>query len=508
MITIGVDLDNTLVCYDGLFHAEALSRGLIPANLRRDKSSVRDHLRAQGREDAWTELQGHVYGPAMSQARPFPGAKEFVARAKERGWRVAIISHRTAKPILGPAHDLHASARAWLTLNGFDVEVFLEPTKEKKLARIAAERCDDFIDDLPEFLGEPAFPSGVRRWLFGAGEPAAFPRLPTWPNASELFFPDAPVGAQALLARAGLKDAQIRLLPGAANNRVFLAEDASQRVVLKQYFRHKDDPRDRLSAEWSFSRFAWDRGLRELPQPLEADEKAGLAVYGYLDGRKPAAQDLDEGALEKSLGFLKRLNAGRGKAGKLPPASEACFSIAAHLETVERRVGRLLNVEGVGRELSAAWTEVKRRTLARAKEEGLSVSRELLPGERVISPSDFGFHNALVTKSGLAFLDFEYAGWDDPAKLVCDFFCQQAVPVPAAWRDSFSKTVAALGGRSEEALARMSLLRPVYELKWCCILLNEFLPAGKARRDFAAAPSVKEAQLAKAKRLLAGLAAA
>ena len=25
------------------------------------------------------------------------------------------------------------------------------------------------------------------------------------------------------------------------------------------------------------------------------------------------------------------------------------------------------------------------------------------------------------------FIDFEYAGWDDPSKLICDFFCQPAV---------------------------------------------------------------------------------
>ena len=30
---IGVDFDNTLVCYDGVFHRAALERGLIPSDL-------------------------------------------------------------------------------------------------------------------------------------------------------------------------------------------------------------------------------------------------------------------------------------------------------------------------------------------------------------------------------------------------------------------------------------------------------------------------------------------
>ena len=40
--------------------------------------------------------------------------------------------------------------------------------------------------------------------------------------------------------------------------------------------------------------------------------------------------------------------------------------------------------------------------------------------------------NALLAASDkkLRFLDFEYAGWDDPAKLIGDFFCQPAIPAP------------------------------------------------------------------------------
>ena len=41
---------------------------------------------------------------------------------------------------------------------------------------------------------------------------------------------------------------------------------------------------------------------------------------------------------------------------------------------------------------------------------------------QVLSPSDFGFHNAILKESGdLVFLDFEYFGRDDPVKLMADF---------------------------------------------------------------------------------------
>jgi hypothetical protein len=50
------------------------------------------------------------------------------------------------------------------------------------------------------------------------------------------------------------------------------------------------------------------------------------------------------------------------------------------------------------------------------------------------------------------------------------------------------------------------LLFPVYQLKWCCIVLNEFLPAGKARREFSEAHlqanRQPEVQLQKARGIL------
>ena len=70
---VGFDFDNTIVCYDDSFHAAAVERGLIPADVPADKKSVRDYCVAAGREDDWTELQGHVYGTWMDRVALYPG---------------------------------------------------------------------------------------------------------------------------------------------------------------------------------------------------------------------------------------------------------------------------------------------------------------------------------------------------------------------------------------------------------------------------------------------------
>jgi hypothetical protein len=196
---LGVDFDNTIVCYDHVFHAAALERELIPADLSVSKDSVRDYLRAQGQEEAWTELQGYVYGPRMRDALPFPGALEFLARCARAGVPLWIISHKTRHPYRGPQYDLHASARQWLADHSLHEaglprdHVIFELTKLEKLQRIGQVGCTHFIDDLPEFLAEPGFPEGIERILFDPNchhrNETRFARLCAWSEAWDRLFP-------------------------------------------------------------------------------------------------------------------------------------------------------------------------------------------------------------------------------------------------------------------------------------------------------------------------------
>jgi hypothetical protein len=172
---IGLDFDNTIVSYDALFHAVAVEKSLIPADTQVSKVAVRDYLRTIGNEPAWTELQGYVYGARMDQAQAYPGFVEFVRAAREQNVELVIVSHKTKHPFLGPQYDLHAAAGGWITAalrdqdgKAFftDDRVFFELTKEAKIARIAANGCDYFIDDLPEILLMQGFPADTGRLLF------------------------------------------------------------------------------------------------------------------------------------------------------------------------------------------------------------------------------------------------------------------------------------------------------------------------------------------------------
>ena len=168
-----LDFDNTLICYDGLFHQVALEKKLIPALLPPKKQEVRNYLRCKDMEDEWTRMQGEVYGNRIMEALPYEGMFEALLRLKNTGLKMCLVSHKTRRPYIGQNYDLHQAARDWLVANYFydkqglnwnDNQTFFEVTKEDKVKRIVSLGCTHYIDDLPEIL--EMIPDNITRILF------------------------------------------------------------------------------------------------------------------------------------------------------------------------------------------------------------------------------------------------------------------------------------------------------------------------------------------------------
>ncbi|MBM3542919.1 MAG: aminoglycoside phosphotransferase family protein [Alphaproteobacteria bacterium] len=301
-------------------------------------------------------------------------------------------------------------------------------------------------------------------------------------------------------------------LVGGRNNRVFrVATEGGPSLFLKSYFHDPRDPRERLSAEWSFLTYAWDKGIRLVPEPLAADWNHHTGLYAFVTGCKIAPDEVSWTHLEAAADFLVALNAPPRRLEDMPPASEACFSLAEHMALVDGRVARLANLDSnvpyceqaqcfVRTKLTPIWKKLKHEI----EEQGLTLglTATLDDTETIISPSDFGFHNMLVADDGrLMFTDFEYAGRDDPAKLVCDFFCQPEMPAPMEYYERFKARLFDGLGLGPSHKTRCSLLLDVYRIKWTCIILNDFRTVGAVQRAFAGDDARFEryaAQLAKA----------
>ena len=171
---IGLDFDNTIVSYEDVFYDVALEDGYIDESVARSKIAVRDDLRARDMEDIWTRIQGYVYGACLDRVNIFPGVIDFLRWAQESRIEVVIVSHKTRYPFVGPRYDLHQAAQEFIKSKLRDGQnslimsenVNFRETKEEKIILIGEIGCDAFIDDLPEILLAPTFPSTTRRFLF------------------------------------------------------------------------------------------------------------------------------------------------------------------------------------------------------------------------------------------------------------------------------------------------------------------------------------------------------
>ena len=327
---------------------------------------------------------------------------------------------------------------------------------------------------------------------------------------------EAAVAAQAeALLGSGIQG--IDALRGGRNNRLYKVTRASgSACVLKSYLSAPGDPRDRLKTEFGALDFLWRCGERAIPKPLVCDPGQQVAAYSFVEGVPAAQGEAEIDAVAAFAGRLRTYSA-LPAAKRIGPASGACFSYANAITQLRGRLARHAAV-ALDHEQGARYPRfvedkllpgAERVMTNRAAQLGpIALARAILPSARVLSPSDFGFHNALRTPNGaLVFLDFEYFGWDDPAKLAGDFLLHPGMALDQALTQRLLRGLLPTGMRGRGRMAvRLRRLYPLLALNWCAIVLNEFLPEPQKRRAFAGAdcgPSRLDQQLEKAEAMLA-----
>jgi hypothetical protein len=299
---------------------------------------------------------------------------------------------------------------------------------------------------------------------------------------------------------------------GGRNGRLYRVRQGSKRLAAKRFFRVQAHGRNFVQAEAQALTFLDARTEPQVPRLVDADATTGWLVSEWIDGTPANPSPSPAADLDEAVAFIGRLfqySRCRG-ATELPEASEACVSGAAVVDSVECRLERLRAVAAeyadldsfLAVDLEPTWAVVAARFRDSA---GATFAEGLCREQMMLSPSDFGLHNALRTNRGLVFLDFEHFGWDDPAKLVCDVVLHPAMGLSPELGECFLAGMEAVTADGD-LRRRVRALMPVLGVKWCTILLNEFVRADLQRRQFALGESspahLRAAQLNKARRML------
>ena len=117
---------------------------------------------------------------------------------------------------------------------------------------------------------------------------------------------------------------------------------------------------------------------------------------------------------------------------------------------------------------------------------------------QILSPSDFGFHNAINYKGGIKFFDFEYFGWDDPVKLTCDFMLHPGMKITNKQKIFWFQTMIEIFKLDKNFQKRIIASYELYGLCWCLINLNVYLKINWTKKNY----KEKEKQVLEEKKYL------
>ena len=284
------------------------------------------------------------------------------------------------------------------------------------------------------------------------------------------------------------EDCAMRLIRKGGNNRLYTVEHGSKKFVLKENPRQVRTAQFRLLRETEFLLFAGKYAKTYVPSLIDYDLQSGLTLMSFEEGTDRFDLLKQPESLNGAVNFYKSLNgfASAEDKAKLRFAAEACFSRQEYIHSMEKRLSDITSItveddlteriKNISVELTSIWKQVKLELEKASNWELETKTVQQKFSQLCVSPSDFGFHNAILTKDNrIKFIDFEYAGLDDPAKLICDFFEQVAVPVPHKLKHRFMSDILEGNKNREQIVEREFLLRPFFKLKWICIILNIFI---------------------------------
>jgi len=497
MIIIGIDFDNTLARYDDIFNEISFKSGFTDKKIFSSKTEVKKRILASTNgEKNWQKLQGKVYGRYMNLAKVFAGAYEFICLAKLRGYKIFIVSHKSEYGHFDEKKiSLRNESLKWLIkndiLNGLGnmltfEDVYFESTREDKIKRINTLGCTHFIDDLPEIFLDKKFPKNVQKIFF-----CPYPNncknlkvykkiswseitknlLGSWDNYEiikilQIFLPE-------LLIINAIQ------IEGRGNSKVFKLESNIKKFyLLKLYPDLQYDERKRLDNEFQALSILYNKDY-PVPKPIAKLEKLNWGVFEWIDGESITKND--KGYLKDAINFISKIkNDTKSICNnvKNSNASEACLSGEEIEKQINKRIQELKKIKNndLYKFLNNELANVALQLLCVAKKNmGPIFKKNITKDNIILSPSDFGAHNALRIKDGkYIFIDFEYFGIDDPVKLVSDFYWHPGMIFNKKLKNQWLNCAEKIFQNDITYIKRLDSYLPLYGIRWCLIILNRF----------------------------------
>ena len=369
--------------------------------------------------------------------------------------------------------------------NPLITRVTYKDSKEEKIEFVQQNNYDYFIDDLEEiifskeledqkgilFSSDSLLMETSNKDIANSWEEISLSILGSW-NLDE-------VKTMVNLIVKKSKVESVEKLIGRGNSAIYkIYLSNGHKLALKMY--PEVSYHNRLKSEFQSTKIFKELNFSNVQKPESFNSDLGIATYDWIEGEKVLNYGVEE--INTALGFLKTLhqNANAVQFQDFPMAADACpmgLDIERQIKRRLKQFDKFTNkYDELDNFLKNDFKPLFDEVVNWSKSSWPSILGYKIPinkSELILSPSDFGFHNALRSKDNkLIFHDFEYFGWDDPVKLISDFSHHAAMNLSYDEEQLWFSGVSAIYG--EHLLERLNAAWPLYGLNWCLIILNEF----------------------------------
>ena len=264
--------------------------------------------------------------------------------------------------------------------------------------------------------------------------------------------------------------------------------------ILKHYLADAGNARTRLDTEFNHLTALREVGLTNIPQPYGKEDS--WAVYSYFKGDvNPNPTD----DITRQLGQMLIELDNKGEELRRKPikrAPDARLTLQSYVQILNEKWNAVLQScqrpdgpKDIMLFMLTDFEQMRQDNLNHfhliCKREGFDKDVPLPEKKQIFSPTDFGLHNVLKTESGqLAFLDFESSGWDDPARLLADFFYSTDGTLTQAQKLKIIESFTQNRRWDKDFLSRFWAIADLVAVEWVLNILNVLVPEEMSRFQF------------------------
>jgi Phosphotransferase enzyme family len=281
-------------------------------------------------------------------------------------------------------------------------------------------------------------------------------------------------------------------LAGGTQNRLYRLDTGAGPPLLAKLYAVDRWPR--LESEYAALRALNRQQLARVPRALLRDDRRSYAVYSFEPGAMRPAPGLSRRDVEQIAAFAADLH----RFGPQHLPIELAPAVDASLRG--RAAARHRAPPGGDRELGpggrVAWRA--RHSPGSAPRPGARDGAPLPRAAWRLTTGDFGPQNFLFTdEDALTVVDWEAAGWDDPAHATLGFVahaaCEDLAPELA---EAFLETYAALAGLPAAERARYERVGRWLDLAWVAVYASALSPENIANKAAAVRGFARQAYVA------------